>query len=214
MPVYEFTFAKGADTKTFLMGSVHLTPDDPHRGEQLNKVADWMIANQSANAIVMGDFNWGYKRAPNVENYLGEKRVLALHEAGEIYQLFHPISYLGKGKAENYRTNLGFRKVGQFYDQFLTTPSVATMLADGGKIRKDFGFVSITQTKHYKDNVKFWAKRATKGMEAFIKAAGIADTEMLDAREKAKVTIEKAAMNFTTFIVSDHKPVWMQVNLW
>ena len=130
MAVFKLTTKQGQNQTDYQLGSVHLTPDDPDRGEQMIKVADWLVAQGSKPSIVMGDFNWGYKKKSGVENYRGENKVTELHEQEELFQLFHSLSYLGKGSTGDLRTNKGFRKGAYFYDQFLMTPALANQLAD------------------------------------------------------------------------------------
>ena len=130
-------------TKDLLLGSVHLTPEDPDRSDQMLKVVAWLEGHSDERAIVMGDFNWGYKKTSGVENYRGETQVRALHEAGKLFQVFHALSYEGKSNKSQLRTNMGFRSSGYFYDQFLLTPILAGEMADGGQFLEDCGDTGV-----------------------------------------------------------------------
>ena len=62
MAVFKLKLSRGSEKKDIPVGSVHLTPDDPDRGEQMIKVAEWMVSKKDVRAISMGDFNWGITR--------------------------------------------------------------------------------------------------------------------------------------------------------
>ena len=67
-------------------------------------------------------------------------------DALKLFMPFRHISYLKKASATQLRTNLGGRKEGHFYDQFLMSPNLADKLADGGELLKDCGMISLITT--------------------------------------------------------------------
>ncbi|WP_089717857.1 endonuclease/exonuclease/phosphatase family protein [Candidatus Entotheonella palauensis] len=205
-----------ANAKDLLLGSVHLTPDDPDRGSQMIKVAAWMEGQSDERAIAMGDFNWGYRKKSGVENYRGEAQIRALHENGKLFQVFHALSYEGASKDQQLRTNMGFRKKGYFYDQFLLTPILASEMADGGKFLEDCGLIAFgVHYRHMKDVTKRAMKRRQYGLDRFIKNAAI-NTEETHTKAYAKTLreIERQAKNDATWILSDHRVIWMQLKVW
>ncbi len=218
MGVFKVTLTKNGETKELLLGSVHLATDDPERGEQMIKVADWLVARKQQWAIVMGDFNWGYKKTSGVQNYLGEEKVTQYHIDGELFHVFHDLSYLGKAQAGKLRTNLGFRKSGYFYDQFLTTPPLADKMADGGKLLEDCGMIAFdTHDKHMKDTIKYWEARRAYGLDKFLQYAGLEpeeEPEGNDSYARAVTKISKQAKDDATYVLSDHRIIWMQLKLW
>ena len=215
MAVFRLKLAKGSDKKELLLGSVHLTPEDPDRGEQMEAAADWLVSQGDKGAIVMGDFNWGYRKTSGVENYKGEDRVAELHAAGKIYQLFAPLSYLGKGDATNLRTNMGFRKSAYFYDQFLMTPKLAGKMADGGAFLDDCGVVAFgVHDSHMKDVIGKDEKRRGYGFNRYLKHAILSPNSNQTAFDKTQKDIKTQAQNSATFIISDHRVVWMQLKMW
>lgn len=214
MAVFKLEMVREGKMRSMLLGSVHLTPDDPHRGEEMMAVAEWLVEQRNAGgrAVVMGDFNWGYKKASGVENYRGEEMVMDLHDRGELFHLFRDLAYLEKSDGKQLRTNMGFRKNGNFYDVFLTTPNFATRLADGGRLLEDCGFVAFgMHSAHMKDIAQFWAKKRGYGLEQYVKHVGKKNKA---AYEKAQEDILNQAQNDATFNVSDHRVIWMQLKIW
>ncbi|MCP5052682.1 MAG: hypothetical protein GY940_36275 [bacterium] len=224
MPVFKVTLKKGNETKELFIGSVHLTPEDPDRGEQMIKAADWMLQNKDKWTIVTGDFNWGYKKnskIPADQNYLGEEKVIKLHKNQEIFQLFHALSYNGKGNSTQLRTNLGFRKGAFFYDQFLLTPPLATKMADGGKLLEDCGLIAFgVHNKYMKKAIEKAQKRRQYGFDKYFKhleKAGVSKADLNDAQNKAfdatMKNLSSIAQNDATWVISDHRAVWMQLEV-
>ncbi|MCK4659904.1 MAG: hypothetical protein KAV82_10325 [Phycisphaerae bacterium] len=218
MGVFKLTLTKDDQTKEMLLGSVHLTPEDPDRGQQMIKVADWLVARKQQLAVVMGDFNWGYKKTAGVQNYLGEEKVKQHHADGDLFQIFHSLSYLGKATEGKLRTNMGFRKGGYFYDQFLTTPPLASKMADSGKLLKDCGMIAFgTKHAHMKKAVKHSEKKRGYGLKQFLKHAGLqpdAEAEGNGPYVKATEDISKQAHGDATLVLSDHRVIWMQLKMW
>lgn len=207
MAVFEVTIDSAY---TLHLGSVHLTPKDPMRGEQMQKVADWMIENAEKPIVVMGDFNWGYQRTSKVKNYIGENYIRTLHQSGKIFQPFYHLSYLGKAKDDQLRSNMGFRKGGYFYDQFLISPAIASEMADGGSFMEDCGIYAYELNSEMKKRVKYWEKRHLKGLEKYMKAAKLPKDELY---KKTLDTIYQQSEDFSTYILSDHRIIWMQIRL-
>lgn len=197
-------------THAIYLGSVHLTPKDPMRGEQMLNVANWMIANPDKPIIVMGDFNWGYQRSPRVKNYIGENYIRTLHQSGKIFQPFYHLSYLGKAKDEQLRTNMGFRKGGYFYDQFLVSPNIASEMADGGSFMEDCGIYAYEFSSEMKKRTDYWEERHLKGLEKYMKTSKLPKDELY---KKILDSIHQQSEDFSTYILSDHRIIWMQIRL-
>jgi endonuclease/exonuclease/phosphatase family metal-dependent hydrolase len=224
MAVFKLTLKKDDEEKVFLLGSVHLTPDDPERGIQMNKVADWLVAQQGGQAIAMGDFNWGYKKTsgiPAEQNFKGEDRMEQLHKEGKVFQLFAPLSYSGPGKKDKFRTNMGFRSSAFFYDQFLLTPPLADKLADGGKLLEDCGFIAFgIHSKFMKEKIESSEDRRGYGFNKymdFLKKKGITqesfDKVHKDAVKDTQKKITGTSRDDATWLLSDHRVVWMQLKV-
>jgi endonuclease/exonuclease/phosphatase family metal-dependent hydrolase len=223
MAVWQLDATKGEESREISIGSVHLTPKDPDRGSQMIKMADWLAARDSQLAIALGDMNWGYQKTSRVENYLGEAHVAALDQSGKIFHLFRDISYLGKAKSDDLRTNLAFRSAGQFYDQFLLSPPLAQMLAHDGSLLKDCGIISFMDANSYiKAQVakveKTRSYGVTKYAEELAKSKAVPKSEaftLLDAAalDKAKSRTENQSLDDATRVFSDHRPIWLKLKL-
>ncbi len=214
MAVFKLTLAKSDKSREILLGSVHLKPEEPERVEQMDKVADWILARPSdVQVIVMGDFNWGYPtKSPT---HSAEKRIIKLHDEEKLFMPFRHISYLKKASAIQLRTNLGARKDGHFYDQFLMSSNLAGELADGGELLKDCGIISLE--KRLKKPVEKSTKLRTYGLTRYVKHANIdfeSDADAKTAHDKAAKDAAGQAVNDASFLISDHRPVWVQLNVW
>ena len=214
MAVFKLTLTKSAESQEILLCSVHLKPQEPERVEQMDKVADWILARQSdVQVIVMGDFNWGYPT--DSPTHSAEKRIVKLHDEKKLFMPFRHISYLKKASATQLRTNLGARKDGHFYDQFLMSSNLAGQLADGGELLKDCGIVSLE--KRLKEPVKKLTKRRAYGLARYLEHAEIdieSDAEAKAAHDKAAKDAAGQAVNDASFLISDHRPVWVQLKAW
>ena len=178
------------------------------------KLANWISVNNS-NLIIVGDFNWGYRRTAYIENYLGEKRIKAMHDSGTVFQLFYELSYLGKAKANKLRTNMGFRKSGYFYDQILISPDLSDNLADGGEFLKDCGiFAYDLRSGFMKQTDNYIEAERSKGLNKYIdllyKDNDIANEAILS---KTRSNVDYYSKDYTTFFVSDHRIVWVQIDV-
>jgi endonuclease/exonuclease/phosphatase family metal-dependent hydrolase len=225
MAVFRLILTKNDQKKNLYLGSVHLTPDDPERGIQMLKVAEWLVKHKDKMAIVMGDFNWGYKKnskIPAEENYKGEDKVQQLHKDGKVFQVFSSLSYRGAGKENKLRTNMGFRKSAFFYDQFLLTPPLADKLADGGKLLDDCGFIAFgVHSKYMKKAITDSEDKRKYGFDKYfkyLKAGGITQETFNETQKKAYqktlTDISSQAQNGATWILSDHRVIWMQLKMW
>lgn len=215
MAVFKLILSKNIDSKDIHVASVHLTPKDPDRGQQMIKVAEWLVSQKQNRVVVMGDFNWGYKKTTGVDNYEGEQRVRELHESEDIFQLFYELSYLGKSNGTKLRTNMGFRSGGYFYDQFLMTPVLANEMADGGKLLQDCGILAFDiQSKQMKDTINYWKAKREYGLVKYLKNANITVDTNQQAYDKTKKNIVDQAANDATFIISDHRIIWIQLKVW
>lgn len=216
MGTFKLTCTRGNATEKFTIGSVHTKPTCPGRGEELLKIANYIDANVNNNYILMGDFNWGYYS--NCSNaYDGETRIIEQHDEGKVLQLFHEISYIGKGKAEDYRTNLDVRKTGQMYDQFLICKNYAGKLSAGGSLGKDCGFVSYSNSTYFEDRIDDLINDQLKGVKAYMKSKGFAtsspETKAALEETEAHIRANSLIIDEATFKMSDHKPIWMRINL-
>lgn len=214
MAVFKLTLTKSDESREILLGSVHLKPEEPERVAQMDKVADWILARPpDVQVIVMGDFNWGYPtKSPT---HSAERRIIELHDSGLLFMLFRHISYLKKASATQLRTNLGARKEGHFYDQFLMSSSLAGELADGGELLKDCGIISLE--KRLKEPVKKYTKLRTYGLGRYLKHAEIdleSDADAKTAHDKAAKNVAGLAVNDASFLISDHRPIWVQLKVW
>ncbi len=210
---WEITIKKEDNTKTISVGSVHLTPNDPARGLEMKKVGDWLISKGTTDAIALGDMNWGYRRTSGVENYTGEAYIDNLDNSGKLYHLFKQLSYLKKGKETDLRTNMGFRKDAFFYDQFLLSPSLASDMANEGKLLKDCGMIAFGKyDKYTKDKIKKIDKNRINGLEKYAKATNLDKNNNHYKKTLAKVKMQ--SNDSATYYLSDHRPIWMVLNVW
>ncbi len=156
-----------------------------------------------------------------VKNYKGEAEIERLHSDGKLFQLFRELSYLGKAKGAQLRTNMGYRKGAFFYDQFLTTPDLASKLADGGAFLEDCGVIAFgTRSKYMKGLRKKLKEGNEKGLKEFRKhfpkdeTLTTAQKNQLDtANEKADKKTTSLSDNNATWRISDHRVIWMQLKL-
>ncbi len=210
---WEITIKRQDITKTIAIGSVHLTPKDPARGLEMKKMGDWLISKGNKDAIALGDMNWGYAKTSGVDNYMGESYIDSLDSSGKLYHLFKQLSYLGTGDKTDLRTNMGFRKGPHFYDQFLLSPSLAPNMANGGTLLKDCGMIAFgTYDKYTKAKINKIDKNRINGLEKYAKATQLDKTngDYKETLEKVKMQSNDAA----TFYLSDHRPIWMVLNVW
>lgn len=213
--VFKLNFSNQNDSKEILLGSVHLTPDDPGRGEQMIKAAKWFVDHKDENALIGGDFNWGYKKTSGVENYKGENAVIKLHDDELLFQLFNSMSYLGKSNGNQLRTNMGFRKDGYFYDQFLISPQLTERLADEGSFLKDCGIVAFgVHNKNMKKAISDLTKQNSYGLKKYLEFAEGSTPVDQEALDKAEKKVEQQAQNNATYLISDHRIIWVQFKLW
>lgn len=201
-------------SESLLLGSVHLKPRNPYRGEEMIKAADWLVEQKVIPAIVLGDFNWGYDRPPRVENYRGEDHVTALHDQQKIFQVFKELSYKGDGGPQDLRTNMGFRKGRKMYSQFLLSPSLASRMADGGKLLHDTGFIAFgMHNQRMKDLIRKDVQKMEKGLEYFIEEAGIDSRSYTEIYNRVEHKVKNRASVSATYRISDHRPIWIQLKL-
>lgn len=216
MGLFTLTCKKGTETEKFTIGSVHTKPTCPQRGEELLKIAEYIDAHENDNYILMGDFNWGYY-STCTNKYDGEERIIAQHDEGKVYQLFHGISYTGKGTSDNYRTNLDVRSTAQMYDQFLLCKNYASKLADGGSLGEDCGFIAYSNNTYFKDRINDLINEQLKGVKAYMRTKGFAasspETKAALAETEAEIRSSSLIIDEATFKMSDHKPIWMRLQL-
>ena len=199
-------------TRTFQLGSVHLKPQDPARGEEMTKAVDWLVRQDAVPAIVTGDFNWGYQTRGDVEAHKGEEHVASLHARGKVYQPFAGISYLDSGGAEEFRTNMGFRRSGKMYDQFLLSARLANQLADGGRFLEDIGIVAFEiGNRRMKDVIEKEERVMRKALKIFLDKSGLGETSHEASLEAAEARFRTLARDRATYRISDHRPIWIQL---
>lgn len=216
MGLFSVTCTSGGTSENFTIGTVHTKPTCPGRGEELLKVADYIDAHENDNYILMGDFNWGYY-STCTNKYDGEERIEQQHLDGKIFQVFHAISYTGKGNEENFRTNLDVRNVPQMYDQFLLCKNYADKLADGGSLGEDCGFISFSTNDYFQSRIDDMVNEQLKGVKAYMKTLGYAysSDETNEALAAAETQIRSSYLieDEASFKMSDHKPIWMRIQL-
>lgn len=201
-----------SDNTTILAGSVHLTPSDPARGQEMINMAQWLVDHKNEHAMVMGDMNWGYQRTSGVENYLGEEKIIELDESGDIYHVFKNFSYLGSGNARVLRTNMGFRRGAFFYDQFLLSPPLSEKLTHGANFLQDTGMIAFGVYNSYMQNSIQRAERSRGyGLSRYshYENGGIDQGNV----DKATNDISTQSNNDATWSLSDHRPIWLKINV-
>ena len=210
MPLWDINL----NNQTISIGSVHLTPHDPERGKEMLNMLNWLQSKQGSFAIALGDMNYGYQKTSGVENYIGERKVLELDSKKEIYQIFRNLSYIGKGSSTDLRTNLGFRKGAYFYDQFILTTKLSERLSFQGKLLKDVGMLAFGVHDKYMNKVI--TKNDKKRGYALIKykkyeknSTGFNKTNF----DKAMRASNQQANNDATWSISDHRPIWIKLDL-
>lgn len=216
MGLFSVQCKKGNATENFTIGSVHTKPTCPERGEELLKIADYVEAHENENFILLGDFNWGYYSTCS-NKYDGEIRISELHEEGRVYQLFHDISYTGKGNEDNFRTNLDVRSTAQMYDQFLICKNYSGKLAEGGVLGEDCGFISFSNGDYFQGRVDDLVKDQLKGVKAYMKSKGFS-TSSPETKAALQETEDHIRANWliqdeASYKMSDHKPIWMRLEL-
>jgi len=216
MGTFQISCNKGAKKESFTIGTVHTKPTCPGRGNELLRIADYIEEHEEENYILTGDFNWGYY-STCTDKYIGEERLTQQHDDGTVFQVFHTISYTGKGKDENFRTNLDIRSTAQMYDQFFVCKNFADQLADGGSLGKDCGFVSYSTNKYFESRMDDIVRDQLKGVKAYMKTQGFGSNEpetkaALDLTEK-EIRASYLLADRATHTMSDHKPIWLQINI-
>ncbi|WP_417432763.1 hypothetical protein [Kiloniella sp.] len=212
MATFKLLLKKDSNIKQLQLASVHLKPDDPYRGQEMIKAADWLIS-QSIPTIVTGDMNWGYKKTSNVINYKGEAYISKLHEEEKLFQVFKEISYLNNGTSTKLRTNMGFRKTRFMYDQSLLSPSLANHMADGGKLLADTGFIAFGMYEtRMKKVISKNIKKMSYGLDKYSAHLdqNLDNSSFLDATNK----IQNRANDEATYRISDHRPIWLQLKIY
>lgn len=216
MGLFNVVCSKGAKKEEFTIGSVHTKPTCPQRGKELLKVADYIDEHEEDNYILLGDFNWGYYSTCS-GRYDGENRITQQHEDGKVFQVFHSISYTGKGKEDNFRTNLNVRSTGQMYDQFLVCKNYADRLSHGGSLGEDCGFVSFSDNKYFQHRVDDIVHEQLKGVKAYMRSQGY---KSKDAETKAALKVAEEEIRSSWLVedeasykMSDHKPIWLRINI-
>ncbi len=213
MATWALKLTNGTDSETLQVGSVHLTPNDPDRGSEMIKMTDWLLAHKNELALVLGDMNYGYNKKSGVENYLGENYIAQQDQDGNLYQLFRNFSYLGAGKSDQLRTNMGYRKSRFFYDQFLLSPPLAEKMAHGATFLKDCGMIAFgVHNKYMKSTIDKLGKNRSYGLTKY---ANLADVdENSEPYIKTGNSITSRSEDDATWAISDHRPIWVQLKIW
>lgn len=215
MGLFDVHCSQGTEKEDFVIGSAHTKPNAPYRGEELLKIANYAETHENDKFILLGDFNWGYKSRK--DQYNGEDYIRKLHEEGKVFQLFYHLSYNGNGDKEDFRTNLQVRSAGHLYDQFLLCNDFAAKLADGGKLTKDCGFITISTEDHFQKVLAREVRAQEKGIEKSLKKQGkdLKDPEVKAFIKELKEEIEAhyTTEDMASHHLSDHKPIWVQLKL-
>ncbi|MDB4516774.1 hypothetical protein N9089_04165 [Crocinitomicaceae bacterium] len=216
MGTFEVTCKKAGQSEVFTIGSAHTKPTCPQRGEELLRIANYIEDHEDDNYIIMGDLNWGYY-STCTNKYEGEERIEELHSSGTVFQVFHAISYTGKGKTDDFRTNLDVRSTSQMYDQFLVCKNYSDKLADGGILGEDCGFIAYSQNDYFEDRVDDLINDQLKGVKAYMKSKGFStsspETKSALQETEAHIRSKSLILDEATYKMSDHKPIWMRLSL-
>lgn len=216
MGTFTVTCSKGASKEVFTIGSVHTKPDCAERTEELLKIADYIEAHEDDNYILLGDFNWGYKSTCSVK-FQGEDRLTELHDDGSVFQVFHTISYTREGTEDDFKTNLDLRKTTKMYDQFFVCKNYADQLANGGSLGEDCGFVSFSMNKYFQSRMDDIVREQINGVKAYMRTQGYKssdpETKAAVAATEAEILTSHITVTKASHKMSDHKPIWMRINL-
>lgn len=211
MPLWDF---KLGDNQNLSIGSVHLTPKDPARGTEMLNMLEWLQSKEGQYAIAMGDMNYGYQKTSGIQNYIGENKITELDKSKKIYQVFRELSYLGKGKSTDLRTNLGFRNGAYFYDQFLLTTKLSETLSFNGELLKDVGMIAFgVHDKYMSDAISKSDKKRSYGLIKFEKYEKDNPSFNKANFDKALNDSQKQAGNDATWSISDHRPIWIKLDI-
>lgn len=216
MGTFNVTCSKGASKETFTIGSVHTKPSCPGRGEEMLRIANYIEEHEDDNYILLGDFNWGYYSTCS-NKYDGEEKLTELHDDGSVFQVFHTISFTGKGKDDNFRTNLDKRSTAQMYDQFFVCKNYADQLADGGSLGKDCGFVSFSTNDYFEDRMDDVVREQVNGVKAYMRTQGFKskddETKAAVAATEEEILSSHLTVDKASHKMSDHKPIWIRINM-
>ena len=155
------------------------------------------------------------ERKAKWEAHKGEKHVTSLHAQGTVFQPFADISYLGRGGADEFRTNMGFRRDGKMYDQFLLSTSLADRLADGGRFLEDIGIVAFDiRNPRMRKLVKKEERAMQKALDIFFDASELDRAKHESSLGEAKARFRTLAEGRATYRISDHRPIWIQLKVY
>lgn len=214
MAVFRVETSSDRDKWKFLLGSVHLKPEDPDRGSEMTKAVDWLVRQDEVPAIIVGDFNWGYSRNGGGQKFAGEDHVRLLQAQGKVFQAFADISYRGDGGADKFRTNMGFRQSGKMYDQFVLSPNLAGRLADGGWFLEDIGIVAFDiGSGRMKDLIMKEERKMQKALDIFWRESELDQAVFESSANDAKARFRTLAEDRATYRISDHRPIWIQLKV-
>lgn len=215
MAVFRVKTSSGRGIWKFQLGSVHLKPEDPFRSAEMTRAVDWLVHQAPTPTIIAGDFNWGYRKEGKGEAHKGEKHVASLHARGTVFQPFADISYLARGGADEFRTNMGFTQAGKMYDQFLLSPGLAGRLADGGRFLEDIGIVAFDIGKgRMRDLIEKEERTMRRALEIFFKKSKLDGTRHKASVDRAKARFRTLAQGRATYRISDHRPIWIQLKVY
>ena len=132
-----------------------------------------------------------------------------------MFQPFADISYLGRGGADEFRTNMGFRRDGKMYDQFLLSTSLADRLADGGRFLEDIGIVAFDiRNPRMRKLVKKEERAMQKALDIFFDASELDRAKHESSLGEAKARFRTLAEGRATYRISDHRPIWIQLKVY
>ncbi len=216
MGIFTITCRKGEAQEIFNLGTVHTAPKCSSRASELLKVADYIEGHEDDNYILLGDFNWGTYSTCD-ELYSGEDRLTELHDDGTVFQVFHTISYTGKGKSDDFRTNLNVRSSTQMYDQFFVCKNYADQLAEGGSLGEDCGFVAFSENDYFESRIDDVVREQINGVKAYMRSKGYT-SDSAESKAAVKAAEEEIRSSYLTvdkasYKVSDHKPIWLRINI-
>ena len=86
-------------------------------------------------------------------------------------------------------------------------------MSEGAKLLQDCGMVAIGLDSYMAHSISKNADRRAYGLEKYAKKASI-DTDNDSSYLSAKESIESTSENDGTWLLSDHRIIWMQISIW
>jgi hypothetical protein len=100
------------------------------------------------------------------------------------------------------------------YDHFLVSPDLAQQMADGGKLLEDCGIIALIHDKAMKKAVKSFITKRESGLSHYIANLPDEVEVEMEAYNKAVAAVKKGAVGDASYLVSDHRVIWIQFKVW